>query len=31
VASAEGVVVTGARVRLAPPPTGPGPLLRRLR
>jgi acyl-CoA synthetase (NDP forming)/GNAT superfamily N-acetyltransferase len=31
VASAEGVVVAGARVRLAPPPTGPGPLLRRLR
>ena len=31
VACAEGVVVGGARVRIVPPPTGPGPLLRRLR
>jgi acyl-CoA synthetase (NDP forming)/GNAT superfamily N-acetyltransferase len=30
-ASAEGVRVGRARARLAPPPTGPGPLLRRLR
>ena len=31
VASAGGVVVGGARVRVVAPPTGPGPLLRRLR
>jgi acyl-CoA synthetase (NDP forming)/GNAT superfamily N-acetyltransferase len=30
-ASADGVIVGRARARVAPPPTGPGPLLRRLR
>jgi acyl-CoA synthetase (NDP forming)/GNAT superfamily N-acetyltransferase len=30
-AGADGVVIGGARVRVVPPPTGPGPLLRRLR
>ncbi|HVF33235.1 MAG TPA: acetate--CoA ligase family protein, partial [Acidimicrobiales bacterium] len=31
VAGTDGVVVGGARVRVVPPPSGPGPLLRRLR
>ncbi len=31
VATARGLTIGHARVRLAPPPTGPGPLLRRLR
>ena len=31
IATPEGVVLVDARVRVVPPPTGPGPLLRRLR